>query len=88
MQSLYNLHGLNRVLSRSWLMLVHLKRFPQSSLPVVSEVSERPKLKLLPQTKPLDNLGSPVIDPKQGHQWLYMNLSLIMLKLVMIHMDM
>ena len=37
----------------------------QSSLSAVSEASERPKLKLLPRTKPLDNLESPVIDPKQ-----------------------
>ncbi|XVF25955.1 hypothetical protein REPUB_Repub13aG0258500 [Reevesia pubescens] len=42
----------------------------QQSLSVPSEASERPKLKLLPRTKPLDNLESPVIDAKQGHQWL------------------
>ncbi|XWS15633.1 hypothetical protein CRYUN_Cryun34aG0018200 [Craigia yunnanensis] len=43
----------------------------QSSLSVVSEASERPKLKLLPRTKPLDDLESPVVDPKQAHQRLY-----------------
>lgn len=37
----------------------------QPSLPVPSEVVERPKLKLLPRTKPMDNLESNVIDPKQ-----------------------
>ncbi|XP_021294954.1 uncharacterized protein LOC110424662 isoform X1 [Herrania umbratica] len=42
----------------------------QSSPSVPSEAYERPKLKLLPRTKPLDNLESPVIDSKQGHQWL------------------
>ncbi|XVE51204.1 hypothetical protein DITRI_Ditri02bG0020900 [Diplodiscus trichospermus] len=40
----------------------------QSSLSALSEASERPKLKLLPRTKPLDNLESSVIDPKKGHQ--------------------
>ena len=37
----------------------------QSSLSVPSEASERPKLKLLPRTKPMDNLESTVIDSKQ-----------------------
>ncbi|KAK8501898.1 hypothetical protein V6N13_023321 [Hibiscus sabdariffa] len=41
---------------------------PQPSLPVPSEASERPKLKLLPRTKPLDNLEPPVVDPKQEQQ--------------------
>ncbi|XWS18254.1 hypothetical protein CRYUN_Cryun32bG0027600 [Craigia yunnanensis] len=40
------------------------------SLSVLSEASERPKLKLLPWTKTMDNLESTVIDPKQGHQQL------------------
>ncbi|XP_022724305.1 uncharacterized protein LOC111281009 [Durio zibethinus] len=40
----------------------------QPSLSVPLEVSERPKLKLLPRTKPMDNLESTVIDPKQGYQ--------------------
>ncbi|XVF27779.1 hypothetical protein REPUB_Repub14bG0138200 [Reevesia pubescens] len=40
----------------------------QPSLSVPSEASERPKLKLLPRTKPLENLESPVIDAKRGHQ--------------------
>ncbi|GKV19215.1 hypothetical protein SLEP1_g29503 [Rubroshorea leprosula] len=35
---------------------------------VPSEVSDRPKLKLLPRTKPLDNIESPIIDPKQAQQ--------------------
>lgn len=35
--------------------------------PGTSETSERPKLKLLPRSKPLDNLELPV-DYKQGHQ--------------------
>ncbi|ERN12744.1 uncharacterized protein LOC18440970 [Amborella trichopoda] len=38
----------------------------QSSL--VSEVSERPKLKLLPRTKPLEPLETQVQDCKQGYQ--------------------
>ncbi|XP_016711221.2 uncharacterized protein [Gossypium hirsutum] len=33
--------------------------------PSPSEASERPKLKLLPRTKPLDNLEPPVVDAKQ-----------------------
>ncbi|GLT83140.1 hypothetical protein SLE2022_014490 [Rubroshorea leprosula] len=37
---------------------------------VPSEASERPKLRLLPRTKPLDNLESPIIDPKQVQQQL------------------
>ncbi|GMI77553.1 hypothetical protein like AT1G11480 [Hibiscus trionum] len=40
----------------------------QPSLSVPSEASERPKLKLLPRTKPLDNLESPV-DAKLEHPW-------------------
>ncbi|XP_039001406.1 uncharacterized protein LOC120127606 isoform X2 [Hibiscus syriacus] len=39
----------------------------QPSLTVLSEASERPKLKLLPCTKPLDNLESPFVDANQ--QW-------------------
>ncbi|XWS19490.1 hypothetical protein CRYUN_Cryun31cG0020500 [Craigia yunnanensis] len=42
----------------------------QSSQSVLSEATDRPKLKLLPRTKPLDIPDSLVIDPKQGHQWL------------------
>ncbi|XP_039050016.1 uncharacterized protein LOC120191073 isoform X2 [Hibiscus syriacus] len=40
-------------------------KFGSSKSPV--DVSERPKLKLLPRTKPLDNLESSVVDAKQ--QW-------------------
>ncbi|XP_039061592.1 mastermind-like protein 3 [Hibiscus syriacus] len=40
----------------------------QSSFSVPSEASERPKLKLLPRTKPLDNLESPFIDASQRQQ--------------------
>ncbi|OMO60983.1 hypothetical protein COLO4_33645 [Corchorus olitorius] len=44
-------------------------KFGGSELPASpSEASERPKLKLLPRSKPLDNPESPVIDPKKGHQ--------------------
>ncbi|KAE8670583.1 Eukaryotic translation initiation factor-related, putative isoform 2 [Hibiscus syriacus] len=41
----------------------------QPSLSVPSEASDRPKLKLLPRTKPLDNLEAPVVDSKQEQQW-------------------
>ncbi|XVE87873.1 hypothetical protein DITRI_Ditri19aG0023400 [Diplodiscus trichospermus] len=40
----------------------------QASLSMPSESSEWRKLKLLPRTKPLDNLESTVIDSKQRHQ--------------------
>ncbi|KAK8478301.1 hypothetical protein V6N11_025316 [Hibiscus sabdariffa] len=40
----------------------------QSLSPVLPEASEGPKLKLLPQTKPLDVPKSPVVEPKQGNQ--------------------
>ncbi|XWS12769.1 hypothetical protein CRYUN_Cryun37aG0118700 [Craigia yunnanensis] len=42
----------------------------QPSLSLLSEESDWTKLKLLPQTKPMDSLESTDIDPKQGHQWL------------------
>ncbi|TYH47755.1 hypothetical protein ES332_D10G019900v1 [Gossypium tomentosum] len=38
--------------------------------PSPSEASERPKLKLLPRTKPLDNLEPPFVDAKQEQQQL------------------
>ncbi|GMI93347.1 hypothetical protein like AT1G11480 [Hibiscus trionum] len=41
----------------------------QPSLSVPSEAYERPKLKLLPRTKPLNNLESPVFDANQEQQW-------------------
>ncbi|KAF2303604.1 hypothetical protein GH714_019995 [Hevea brasiliensis] len=47
-------------------------RFSRSELlPLVqSESSERPKVKLLPRTKPLDNLELSTVDHEQGHQQL------------------
>ncbi|KAL4388716.1 hypothetical protein GQ457_09G001650 [Hibiscus cannabinus] len=40
----------------------------QPLLSVLSEAYERPKLNLLPRSKPLDNLESPVVDAKQEQQ--------------------
>ncbi|KAJ9136283.1 hypothetical protein P3X46_033375 [Hevea brasiliensis] len=47
-------------------------RFSRTELlsPVQSESSERPKVKLLPRTKPLENLEPPTVDHKQGYQQL------------------
>ncbi|KAF2305023.1 hypothetical protein GH714_001122 [Hevea brasiliensis] len=47
-------------------------RFSRTELlsSVQSESSERPKVKLLPRTKPLENLEPPTVDHKQGYQQL------------------
>ncbi|XP_065877387.1 uncharacterized protein [Euphorbia lathyris] len=47
-------------------------RFSGSDLqsPVHSETSERPKVKLLPRSKPLEGLEAPLVDRKQGYQQL------------------
>ncbi|GAB4826795.1 hypothetical protein Ancab_033676 [Ancistrocladus abbreviatus] len=44
-------------------------KYGNSELQVSTEALDRPKLKLLPRTKPLDMSEASILDPKQGFPW-------------------